>query len=208
MLHATRTEASAAVRALPMLFETYHRICVGLPLENDAAHALRARFHAHLGLEPDASTEAVYARLAEDLPRHRQNEPDRARYELALEAFVDKLWDVDCAIGGMSDGGFDPSKGYLFVGVRVEQWARTAHDDQPAAATRPQWLKKGDMSVGSDLSRALGTEAKKALDHASKMFQRARVMIEGDARVRLKTLPVLRQRDPSWALVRWLVPVR
>lgn len=208
MLHATRAEARAPRGAHAMLFETYHRICVGLPLETDAAHALRARFHAHLGLEPDASTEAVYARLADDLPRHRSNEPDRVRYELALEAFVDKLWDVDCAVGGMSDGGFDPSKGYLFVGVRVEQWERTAHDDQPAASTRPLWVKKGDLSVGSDLARAMGSEAKKPMEHAAKMFQRARVMIEGDARTRLKSLPVLRQRDPSWALVRWLVPVR
>ena len=57
-------------------------------------------------------------------------------------------------------------------------------------------------------TRAMGSEAKKPMEHAAKMFQRARVMIEGDARTRLKSLPVLRQRDPSWALVRWLVPVR
>lgn len=191
-----------------MLYEIYHRFCVGLPLEPDAAAALRARFHAHLGLGPDASVDAVYARLREDLPRHKRNEPDRLRYELALESFVDTLWDVDCALGGVSDGDFDPSRGYLFVGVRVEQFERVARDDQPAAAARPQWVKKGDLSPGSDFLRELGPEAKKPVEHAGRMFHRARLMIEGDTRTRLTSLPVSRQREPGWAHVRWLVPRR
>lgn len=191
-----------------MLYEIYHRFCVGLPLEPDAAQSLRARFHAHLGVSPDARVDEVYARLRDDLPRHKRNEPDRQRYELALEAFIDDLWAVDCAIGGVSDGDFDPSRGYLFVGVRVEQFERVIREDQPAGAYRPQWLKKGDLSPGSEFLRDLGPEAKKPVEHAGRMFHRARLMIEGDARTRLKSLPVSRQREPDWAQVRWLVPHR
>ncbi|MEZ4393003.1 MAG: hypothetical protein R3A48_18100 [Polyangiales bacterium] len=191
-----------------MLYEIYHRICVGLPVEPDAAQAVVARFHARLGLEPSASASEVYARLSEGVPRHKLNDPDRQRYELALEAFVDEVWSVDCAIGGVSDGIFDPTRCFLFVGVRVEQFERVVRDEQPAAASRPQWLRKGDLSPGSEFLRGLGPEAKKPVEHAGRMHHRARLMIEGDARTRLKSLPVSRQREPGWAQLRWLVPSR
>lgn len=191
-----------------MLYEIFHRICVGLPVEPDATRALLARFHASLGMPVDADAAAVYARLRDGLARHKLNDPDRARYELALEAFVDELWSVDCAVGGVSDGIFDPARCFLFVGVRVEQFERVVRDEQPAAASRPQWLRKGDLTPGSDFLRELGPEAKKPIEHAGRMHHRARLMIEGDARMRLKKLPVSRQREPGWAQVRWLVPSR
>ncbi|MBI5516514.1 MAG: hypothetical protein HY909_22205 [Deltaproteobacteria bacterium] len=190
-----------------MMYEVYARICVGAQAEPDAARDLLERFHQGLGLAPQAKTPEVFARLREEAPKHKQHEPDRARYERALEAYVDGLWDVDCAIGGVSDGTLDPLRGYLFVGVRVEDFAFSEKDDLPAAATRPTWLRSGDLSPGSAFSHTLGPDSHKAFHHAAKMHQRAARPIARDAQKRLEALPVLRHQEPSWALVRWLVRV-
>ncbi len=191
-----------------MLYEVYHRICVGAPLEVAEARGLVARFHVSLGLAANASLEMVHARLRDDLKRHELNTDDRVLYERAFEAFVDELWDVDCAIGGVSEGAIDPAKGYVFVGVRVEQFDLTVHDDEPRLAQRPTWLHKGDLSPGSDFGRTFGPDARTAVEHAGRSWTRAGKMIVGDATTRLKLLPVSKQREVGWALVRWLVPAR
>lgn len=187
-----------------MLYETFHRIAVGAVVETDAARALVAEFLASLGLEPDADVAAVHARLAEEAPKHRKKVAPRVRFELAFEAFVDAKWDIDCAIGGVSDGGVDTGRGYVFVGVRIEQWESTGPDENPHLAGRPRVLKKGDLSAGSTFAHDVGPAHRKVIEHAGRMFQRARKDIEGDAMKRLKALPV-RSREPEWALVRWLV---
>lgn len=191
-----------------MIYEVFTRIMVGLPVTQAAATEVLSGFHADLGLEPDAPVDAAYAALAEAAPRHKRNEPDRQRYELALEAHVDARWDVDCALVGVSDGGLDPKRCQLWVGVRVEQWEHTTRADMPAQLVRPKVLRKGDLSAGSDLARALGVDVKKQFDHAARMFQRARMQIEGDAITRTKTLPTSRQHEVDWWLLRWIVPVK
>lgn len=191
-----------------MIFENFIRICVGAPLEVEAAKDLAARFHSSLGFEGSPSVADVYARLRDDAPRHKRSEPDRLRYELAFEKFVDDLWDVDCAIGGVSEGLLDVTRGYVFVGVRVDGFERNIKEEMPARAGRPRWLRKGDVSAGSDLTRELGPDAKKAMDHAAHMYKRATKEVVGDARKRLRPLPVSKQHEPGWALVEWLVAVR
>jgi hypothetical protein len=190
-------------------YELFARICVGTPLTVEAATAVHAEFVASLGLEPGASAATIFDRLRDDAPRHKLHEPDRVRYELALEAFLDARWDVDYAIGGVSpDGVFEPRRGYLFLGVRVAQFETTVPDLPPRAAvvTAPQWLRKGDMLAGSDLSKLLGDDARKQLEHAGRAFTRAGREILQDAIKRLRPLPVSRQHEPAWALCRWLVP--
>ena len=188
-----------------MLYEIFHRIAAGSVLESDAAKELVRDFHTSLGLEADASVAEVHARLLEDTPKHKRKEPARQRYELAFESFVDARWDIDCAIGGVSDGGVDPVRGYVFVGVRIEQWEEVTVDENPHLASRPRSLRKGDKSPGSTFAHTIGAAHKKVLEHAGRMFQRARKDIEGDAVRRLKPIPV-RNRDIDWAYIRWLVP--
>ncbi len=189
-----------------MIYEVRARICVGGLLESEAVEALVARFHAHLGLDPDATVEEVHARLRDECPKHRLHESDRTRYIEAFDAFVDEVWDVNCAIGGVSEGGVDPSRCHVFVGIAIEDFEWSARIDMPAQVSRPRWLKKGDLSAGSDFSRELGVEAHKAFVHASKMYQRARLQIFGDAKTRTASLPVSKQHEIDWALVKWLVP--
>lgn len=191
-----------------MLFEAYNRICVGLPLESTATTALVKGFHESLGLEPQAKLSDIHDKLRFEAKRHEVNIADRVRYELAFEAYVDQLWDVDCAIGGHTEGGVEPGHGWVFVGVRVEQMQEIISDEMPALASRPRWLKKGDLTIGSDYAKTMSPETVKPFLHACKAYQRASKMIIGDATVRLKNLPVVRQREPDWALVRWLVETR
>jgi hypothetical protein len=189
-----------------MLYEVYQRICVGLPLEADAVAGLVAGFHRSLSLPDDARLEAVHEALRFDLARHETNTPDRELYERAFEAYVDQLWDVDCAIGGLTDGGVDPPRGWVFLGVRVETLEpEVGHDAMPALAGRPRWLKKGDLTTGSDLARQLGPRHAKTFNHAARAYARASKMIVGDAHKRLAPLRVVRGHDPDWALLRWLV---
>ena len=188
-----------------MIYETYIRICVGAVLETEAAVELVKRFHQSLELSPDCSVEQVHEALRYMAPRHKLHESDRQRYELAFEAFVDKVWDVDCAIGGVSDGGVDTDKGYVFVGVRVEDIESVGREDMPHLAARPRWLKKGDLTAGSDLSKELGPDAYKEFTHAGRMYQRANKEIMLDVRKRIGPLSISKQHEPGWALVRWLV---
>lgn len=192
-------------RVLPMLYETYSRIAVGAVLEPDATHELTRSFHVSLGLEPDATLAEVHATLLDAAPKHKKLVLPRIRYELEFERYVDGRWDIDCAIGGVTDGGVDGTRGYVFVGVRIEQWEAIETEEQPHLAGRPRVLKKGDLSAGSDFSKQIGDEHKKPIDHAARMFQRARKDIDLDAGRRLRSLPT-RERDVYWALVRWLVP--
>lgn len=188
-----------------MLYETYSRIAVGAVLEPDATHELARGFAVSLGLEPDASLVEVHAALLDAAPKHKQKVAPRVRYELEFERYVDERWDVNCVIGGVTDGGVDGTRGYVFVGVRIAEWDDVARDESPHLASRPRTLQKGDLSAGSDFSKQAGREHKKAIDHAARMFQRARKDIEADAMKRLRPLPT-RERDVYWALVRWLVP--
>lgn len=191
-----------------MPFQLYARYCVGAPLKPEPARTLHDEFLASLGLSPEASAEDVFARLRDDTPKHKLHEPDRVRYELALEAFIDEKWSVDCAIGGLSpDGLFEPRRGYLFVGVRVEQYecSLPAVPTKAAAPDRPQWLRKGDLAASSELGKTLGPEAKKPADHVARMYQRASKEILKDAVARTKELPLSPQHEPDWALCRWLV---
>jgi len=188
-----------------MLFEVYQRICVGLPLEAESLGPLVAGFHRSLSLPDEAPLAAVHEALRHDLPRHDKGIESRVLYEKAFETYVDQLWDVDCAIGGVTDGGVDPPRGWVFLGVRVEGMEEVAHDAMPALAGRPRWLKKGDLTTGSDLAKSLGTQHRKAFDHAARAYGRATKMIVGDAHTRLRALRVVRGHDPDWALIRWLV---
>lgn len=188
-----------------MLFEIYHRICVGLPLEPAATEALVQGFHRSLGVAPEAAVSEIHALLRFDARRHEKHITDRIRYERAFEAYVDQLWDVDCAIGGVSAGGLDPDRGYLLVGVRVEDFDYSVRDDQPAATQRPRALRKGDLSMGSDFAHELGPDAHKAFSHAAKMYQRAGKEIVRDATGRTAKLPLARGDEPAWCYVRWLV---
>ncbi len=191
-----------------MVYEVYTRIMVALPLAPGVLADVAAGLHRKLGLAPGAPVDEVYATLRDAAPRHKRHEPDRARYELALEAYVDELWDVDCALAGVSEGLADPARCQLWAGVRVEQFEHTAKVDAPAAYVRPRTLRKGDLSMGSDLSRELGPDVYKEFRHAAQMYQRARTQIEGDAITRTKRLPTSRQHEVAWALLRWIVPVK
>lgn len=188
-----------------MIYEAYIRICVGAVIETEATAELVVRFHQSLGLDPDCAVADVHEALRELSPKHKLHESDRVRYERAFEAFVDKLWDVDCAIGGLSDGGVDPARGYVFVGVRVEDLERVGRDDMPALSGRPRWLRKGDLTAGSDLARELGPDAYKEFTHACRMYQRAHKEIMNDTLKRTARLPLSKQHDPGWAMVTWLV---
>jgi hypothetical protein len=191
-------------------FEVYGRICVGAVLAPEPAIALHAEFLESLGLAPDAPAEEVFAALRAETKKHKLHEPDRVRYELALEAFIDAKWDVDFALGGLSrDGLFDPRRGYLFVGVRVEQFETVIPELPRGAAdpSRPQWLRKGDLTPGSDFSKSLGPDARKQVEHAARAYQRASREIHKDALARVKPLPISKQHEPDWALCRWLVDV-
>lgn len=191
-----------------MIYEVYTRIMVGLPLAPGALAEVMKGFHRSLGLDEAASLADVHAALHDAAPRHKRHEPDRERYERALEAYVDGLWSVDCAIAGVSEGEAHPTRCQLWVGVRVEQMEHTTRVDMPAQFVRPRPLKKGDLSMGSDLAHELGPDMHKEFRHAVAMFQRARVMIEGDAVTRTKGLPTSRQHDVGWAMLRWIVPVK
>lgn len=191
-----------------MIYEVYTRIMVGLPVAQGVLDDVVASFHQRLGVEAQATVDEVYAVLRDDAPKHKRHEPDRGRYELAFEAHVDALWDVDCALSGVSDGLADPSRCQLWVGVRVEQMEHTARVDAPAQFLRPRVLRKGDLSMGSDFSRELGPDMYKQFRHATQMYQRARLQIEGDAITRTKRLPTSRQHEVGWSLVRWIVPVK
>lgn len=191
-----------------MIYECYTRIMVGLPLAQGALAEVSQGFLASLGLDADATEADALAALAEAAPRHKRNEPERERFERAFEAWIDARWDVDCAIGGVSAGAFDPKTCQVWVGVRVEQFEHTARVDMPAQFVRPQPLKKGDLKPGSELAHALGPDARKQLEHAGRMFTKARLQIDGDAITRTKGLPTSRQHEVAWAMVRWLVPVK
>src|SRR4051794_9608217 len=131
-----------------MSYEIYGRICVGAPLIIEAATTVHAEWLASPGLPADAPGEAAVAPLRLETQRHKLHEPDRVRYERAFEAFLDERWSVDCAFGGPSrDGLFDPRKGFIFVGVRVEQFEITTNVLPRGAAVpeKPQWLTKGDL---------------------------------------------------------------
>lgn len=191
-----------------MAFEMYGRVCVGGVLTPEALVQANGAFLTGLALSADAPADQVFQRLRDDTPRHKLHEPDRVRYERAFEAYIDARWNADCAIGGVSpDGLLDVRRGYVFVGVRVEQFELVI----PAAGTgatvpdRPQWLHKGDLSAGSTLSRVLGPDARKPWEHAGRSYQRAHKEIMKDAMDRTRMLPVSSQHDIDWALCRWLV---
>ena len=107
--------------------------------------------------------------------------------------------------GGVSDGGVDGARGYVFVGIRIEQWEDVMHDHSPHLSGRPKTLAKGDLSAGSDFLKHIGPDHKKEIDHAGRMRRRARKEIDLDAMKRVRSLPT-REREVYWALIRWLVP--
>jgi hypothetical protein len=189
-------------------YEIYGRICVGGVLKPEPARDVHIEFLDSLGLRPEAPAEEVFALLRADTPKHKLHEPDRVRYERALEAFLDAKWDVDFALGGLSpDGLFEPRRGYLFVGVRVEQFEIEVPELPRGAAApeRPQWLRKGDLSPGSDFIKSFGPSPRKQLEHAARAYSRAAKEIYKDAVARIKPLPISQQHEPDWALCRWLV---
>lgn len=150
----------------------------------------------------------MFERLRFDTKKHKLHEPDRVRYERAFEAFVDTQWDVDCAIGGVSpDGVLDPRRGFVFVGVRAEQFeiVTSTLPRGAAAPEKPQWLRKGDLSAGSELAKALGPDARKSWEHAARSYQRAAKEILKDATERTKRLAISPQHPVDWALCRWIV---
>jgi hypothetical protein len=188
-----------------MLYEIYTRIAVGAVLEPDATHELVRGFHVSLGLEPDATLVEVHERLLEQALKHKRNVDPRVRYELEFERYVDERWDIDCAIGGVTDGGVDGTRGYVFVGIRIDGWEDVMHDHSPHLSGRPKTLAKGDLSAGSDFLKHIGPDHKKEIDHAARMRRRARKEIDLDAMKRVRALPT-REREVYWALIRWLVP--
>lgn len=193
-----------------MPYQLYGRLCVGAPLKVEAAARLHDDFLASLDLPRDADAETVFSTLRLDTPKHKLHLPDRMRYENALEAFIDVRHSVDFALGGVSENGlFDPRRGFLFVGVRVEQFEMIVPEvpRKSADPTRPQWLHKGDVTAGSELVHALGPDARKAFEHVGRMYQRAAKSILADALARVKELPLAPQHAPDWALCRWLVDV-
>jgi len=191
-----------------MIYECYTRIMVGLPLAQGALAEVSKGFLASLGLDADATEADAIAALRDASPRHKRNVDDRVRFELAFEAWLDARWSVDCAIGGVSAGGFDPKQCQVWVGVRVEQFEHTAKIDTPVQFVRPRSLKKGDLKPGSELAHALGPDVRKELEHAGRMFSKARLQIDGDAITRTKGLPTSRQHEVDWVMVRWLVAVK
>jgi hypothetical protein len=191
-----------------MIYECYTRIMVGLPLAQNALPEVSKGFLASLGLDADASEADALTALRDAAPRHKRNVPDRERFELAFESWLDERWSVDCAIGGVSAGGFDPKACQVWVGVRVEQFEHTAKVDMPAQYVRPRVLKKGDMTPGSELAHVLGPDVRKQMEHAGRMFTKARLQIDGDAITRTKGLPTSRQHEVDWVMVRWLVAVK
>jgi hypothetical protein len=190
-----------------MVYECYTRILVGVPLEVAALDEIVAGFHASLGLGAEATEHDVLVALRETSPRHERNISDRLRFERAFEAWVDARWDVDCAIAGISAGGLDAKRCTVWVGVRIEQFEHSARVEAPVPFVRPRVLRKGDLSVGSELARTLGPEARKPLEHAGRMYSRARLSIEGDAIARTRKLPGRRRQDIAWVMLRWLVPL-
>ena len=191
-----------------MPYEIYGRICIGAVLKQETAVDLHAAFIASLGLPSAALSEAVFDQLRFDTPRHKLHLPDRVRYELAFEAFVDAKYNADCAIGGVApDGMFEPKRGFIFVGVRAEQFEITVTEipRHAAAPDRVQWLRKGDMTAGSELVRSLGPDAKKSIEHAARMYHRAAKELLKDATDRVKMLNVSNQHDVDWGLCRWVV---
>lgn len=196
--------------AIHVPFELFGRICVGAPLKPDAALALHQRFCASLGLDVDATPDALFATLLDDAPKHKRHEPDRLRYERALEAFADREHAVDIAIGGHSEHGvFDPKKNYLFVGVCVDVFTTTVPSlgRGAAAPDRPQWITWGALGSHSALGKSfdLDRNGEKAWDHARRSYQRANKDITKDALARIASLPIAKQHEPGWALCRWLV---
>jgi hypothetical protein len=192
-------------------FTLFGRICVGAPLEVRAAAALHRDFIASLELPDTASPEDVFAALLDQAPKHKRHEPDRVRYERALEAFIDARHAVDFALGGLTpEGLFDPQKNYLFVGVCIESFVtRVPVVGRGASAPeRPQWISWGELGSNSTLGKSfdLDRDGEKAWDHARRSYQRANKDITRDALARIKPLPLSKQHDPGWALCRWLIP--
>ncbi len=186
----------------------YGRVCVGGVLKPEALVQANVGFLAGLSLPAEASADEVFQRLRDDTPKHKLHEPDRVRYERAFEAYIDARWNADCAIGGLSpDGLINMRRGYVFVGVRVEQFEMVVQTvgRGAAAVDRPQWLRKGDLSAGSDLSKLLGPDVRKPWEHAARSYQRAAKEILKDAKDRTRVLPVSSAHDIDWALCRWLV---
>jgi hypothetical protein len=191
-----------------MIYEVYTRFMVGVPLAPGALAQVLERWHRSLDLDAGAPYVTVCDALREAAPRHKQGGADRPRYELALEAFVDTLWDVDCALSGISEGGADAERCQLWVGVRIEQFEHVGRVDVPVQYVRPKVLRKGDLSMGSDLAHTMEGDARKPFDHACRMYRRARLQIEGDAITRTKGLPVSRQHEVGWVMLRWISPGR
>lgn len=194
-----------------MGYELYGRFCVGGPLRPEVAEKLHIEFLQSLSLKEDATAEQIYLTLLEQAPKHKRHEPDRVRYERALEAFIDSAHSVDMALGGLSpEGIFVPKKNYIFVGVCVDSFiteqkelGRSAHEVE-----RPRWLTWGELGSNSNLGKSfeLDRDGEKAWDHARRSYQRAHKDIYKDATTRIKPLAVAKQHDPDWALCRWLVP--
>jgi len=191
-----------------MPWELFGRICVGGLLKPEAAQTLHTDFLQSLELPETTTPEDLFERLRWDVPKHKLHEPDRVRYERAFEEYIDKTWDVDFALGGLSTHGlFESRRGYIFVGIRVEQFEVTleALPTKAASPERPQWLRKGDLTVASEIVKDFDGLAKKAWSHAARSYARAGREILQDAHKRLKTLPISKQHDIDWALCRWLV---
>ncbi len=194
-----------------MGYELFGRFCVGAPLKPETATKIHQDFVSSLSLSADATAEQIFVALLELSPKHKRHEPDRVRYERALEEFIDHHYSVDMAIGGLSpEGIFVPKKNYLFVGVCVDTFytdqkelGRSAHEVE-----RPRWLTWGELGSNSNLGKSfdLDRNGEKAWDHARRSYQRAHKDIFKDASGRIKSLDTGKQHDPDWALVRWLVP--
>lgn len=205
---ARATRAPRAVDVAAMLVEVYARVCVGVTLAPEFTAELLRGFHRSLGLDDDARFDEVYAHLAQDLPRHRQNDPLRDHYESALVAYVEAQRGYACAVGGLTDGGVDPDRGYLLGGVVIDGFVEVRKEDAPARCGRPTKLLKGDLTPGSEFFKRCGPEHKKALAHASKAYARASKMILDDVRQRMRAQPTSGSKEPSWCLVEWLVPTK
>jgi hypothetical protein len=189
-------------------YEVFARICVGSVLRPEAAEDIHREFVLSLGLAATASAADIFDSLRWDAAKHKRHEPDRWRYERAWEAFIDQKWNVDFAMGGLSrEGVFDPRKNYLFVGVRVEQFEMGLAEIplRGMPIDRPQWLRKGDLSPGSDLAKALGPDVRKPFEHACRTYSRANRDVLKDAMERVKPLDISHQHETDWALCRWLV---
>lgn len=191
-----------------MLVEVYARICVGVSLTPEHTQRLVRGFHRRLGLDEDVSPLDVYAALTQGLARHRQNDSPRALYETALVDYAEATEGFSCAIGGWTDGGVDPHRGFLFAGVVIDGFTVVRRDDSPASASRPTKLSKGDLTLGSDFFKRVGGEHRKALAHASKAYSRASRAIVDDVRQRTRGLATSGPKEPAWSLVEWLVSAK